>query len=621
MSLEFSSSPQNVQLASVSLVRRGLLFAFLDCLTIFAIFAIYAASRTPAVNEAHYLTKAKHFWNPDFGGTDLFLQSADAHWLFFVIFGWPTLFVSLGATAWIGRIACWLALAAGWSKLMRTLSPIQLAGTATAPLFLTALHCGHLSGEWVVGGCEAKCIAYAAAFAALSCVIRHRWPSAAVCFGIACAFHILTGGWILLSTIAVLVLRRLVKKLLVVDEATSPEAMGSLPHPLRQTIAARRLAWLGYPLASGLLLFGLIPALRLNWNVQPGQAYEAAIIYVYTRLPHHLSMGGFSVLRWKDHTLLIATTLAVGLWAWTLFRVTPRMNSSGRGHKSSATGLVASSTTASTRNKAITDRFDVAAHLPIAQQSYLNDWPLLLQICAFGPLLALCGMIIDASLASWATNWSANLLRYYWFRWNDVAWPLALCSLCLLILNRIDTVFNSRSWQQINRVAVWAILIIPGTILLLQHYRMDLDERLPPADQNSLVFLGETPIEQQLLYADWLDACRWIRDETPSDALFLTPRNQQTFKWNAGRSEVVCWKDSPQNAADLLEWHRRLHRIFPADAFGGPVPLTTERAIDLYREYRFQFVLLDRRVNRQPLAIPLLYQNENYAVFEFETER
>jgi hypothetical protein len=44
-------------------------------------FLVYAAiaAPLPALNEPHYLAKAKHFWNPAWCAGDLFLESANAH--------------------------------------------------------------------------------------------------------------------------------------------------------------------------------------------------------------------------------------------------------------------------------------------------------------------------------------------------------------------------------------------------------------------------------------------------------------------------------------------------------------------------------------------------------------
>jgi len=40
------------------------------------------------------------------------------------------------------------------------------------------------------------------------------------------------------------------------------------------------------------------------------------------------------------------------------------------------------------------------------------------------------------------------------------------------------------------------------------------------------------------------------------------PRMSQTFRWYADRSEVVTRKDLPQDARGIVEWHRRMNRVF-----------------------------------------------------------
>ena len=61
---------------------------------------------------------------------------------------------------------------------------------------------------------------------------------------------------------------------------------------------------------------------------------------------------------------------------------------------------------------------------------------------------------------------------------------------------------------------------------------------------------------------NWVKTCDWIRDNTPPDALFVTPLNQQTFKWYAQRSEVASRKDMPQDAKSILPWLERLSVLF-----------------------------------------------------------
>ncbi len=57
-----------------SRVRNSLLF-LIDFLATFCVFWIYAGNQVPDVNEPHYWSKAAHFWNPELGRGDLFLES------------------------------------------------------------------------------------------------------------------------------------------------------------------------------------------------------------------------------------------------------------------------------------------------------------------------------------------------------------------------------------------------------------------------------------------------------------------------------------------------------------------------------------------------------------------
>ena len=114
-----------------------------EVLLIFVLFFVLAGGAAPDVNEAHYLSKAKHYWNPDWCRGDLFLQSADAHLVFYWTIGWLTRFLSLDAVAWIGRCSTWLLLAWSWRRLSVAVVPDRLWSLLTAALFAMLLRCSH----------------------------------------------------------------------------------------------------------------------------------------------------------------------------------------------------------------------------------------------------------------------------------------------------------------------------------------------------------------------------------------------------------------------------------------------------------------------------------------------
>ena len=121
---------------------------------------VYFGSPPPDANEAHYLVKAKHYWNPTWCGPDVFLDSRDAHTVFYWTIGWLTRWWSLTVVAWVGRLLSWVLFAIGWQRLSWVIVPRTYVSVVTAALFVVlADHC-HLAGEWALGGLEAKPIAY-----------------------------------------------------------------------------------------------------------------------------------------------------------------------------------------------------------------------------------------------------------------------------------------------------------------------------------------------------------------------------------------------------------------------------------------------------------------------------
>ena len=125
---------------------------------IVALFFVIAGGAAPDVNEAHYLTKAKSYWQPDWCNRDLFLASADAHLVFYWLFGWVTRIVSLPATAWIGRLVGWTLLAASWMWLISAMEFGKRPGTAllTAAIAATLWEYCSFSGRVDPGGTRSE---------------------------------------------------------------------------------------------------------------------------------------------------------------------------------------------------------------------------------------------------------------------------------------------------------------------------------------------------------------------------------------------------------------------------------------------------------------------------------
>jgi hypothetical protein len=237
--------------------------SLLEVLLIFAVFFLHGAYPVPDSNEAHYLAKARHYWNPDWCAGDFFLDSADAHQVFYWTFGWLTLWLSLEQTAWVGRALTWLLLAWSWQRLSFAAVPRPWLSVLTAAVFVGLNENAHMAGEWVVGGVEAKGFAYALVFFALASIVRGRWRTAWLLLGTATAFHVLVGGWSMIAAAAAWV------------------ALGSQRPPARAMLPA-------VAVAAALALPSLYFGLSLTGETDAVTIAEANRIYVFERLPHHL---------------------------------------------------------------------------------------------------------------------------------------------------------------------------------------------------------------------------------------------------------------------------------------------------------------------------------------------
>jgi hypothetical protein len=326
--------------------------------------------------------------------------------------------------------------------------------------------------------------------------------------------------------------------------------------------ARRRLMQLsmlpGFAAGGLFALIGILPALMLTWNVHPDVVNESSQIYVFERLPHHLALLALpqeeATRRFAGHAVLL-------FLLWILSRA------------SGAVGLTGGK--------------------PIRPLTYVTHF-------AWGAvLLAVIGLAIELVLYN-RPDVAAKLLRYYWFRMTDFAAAMAV-ALQLTALVAIG-VQQRRGWA--TPLLFVALALACGYLSITAWSRVQ--NPIAPAD-------AKAPN-----YADWVEVCDWVAENTPPDSLFITPRLNLSFKWRTGRPEVVNRKDIPQDAPGIVEWHRRLKDIYTIK-FGGQdqmvdsvSPLDTDRVRELAKKYHAQYVLSDRA---QLLSLPIAFWNDEYVVY------
>ncbi|MEM9365942.1 MAG: DUF6798 domain-containing protein [Planctomycetota bacterium] len=564
-----------------SLSRADLLACLSEFSLTLLVFFVCAADPPPSVNEAHYLAKAKHYWDPSWCAKDFFITSSQTHATFYFFFGWPTLFVDLETVAWAGRFAGWSMLAAG---LIRLCSVLHLRSWTplVAWLWVAGVSQGNLAGEWVVGGIEAKVPAYGLVLWGMADAIRGRFGAAWMAMGAAAAFHVLTGGWAVVATM--LMALATTWKEAGWRARLAPFATGGL--------------WIG-----GLLsLPGLLPALALNQGVTPEESVSAAKIYTYFRLGHHLLPS--SLQAWWYLRFAIMT--AVTLWLWTKiarFTLLAGGSSEARGG----------------RKPPPTDPpehpIDSAFSIP---PDRLRRWRTLLLSSLIITSIGLALGILPA----FNPDLAAQVLRFYWFRLADAWIPLGMATGIAVMVRQLC---ESRKLSENGITTVRGIAIATG-LLITVSYAQDVIARttrgVPRAVDNRVLGLHRDADywTQQRVMEDWMAVCRFIRASTPRDAVLLTPRHQQSFKWYAARAEVVNWKDVPQDARALREWARRFLEIYPVRLDTMRVTIRYDDLREFRRKYGVDWIIVDKRITGEHLPLVRVYPfdretNKTYAVY------
>lgn len=268
---------------------------FVPCLGVFVVWLAYSAvcRPVPAANEPHYLTKARHYWQPDWCAGDFFLESSNPHGFFYQTIGALTNWLTLAQSAWVGRVVVLGLLAWGWTRLLSRLSEHRGLPLLAAALFLVLQSLGNLSGEWLVGGVESKVPAYALAFLGWSFLIDNRAALSGVCLGLAVSWHPVVGGWCIIAAGMALLAGRIRR------ESHGPE----------QCLSGTKAGWLGLMALVLCAIPGIVPALETLSTADPQAAATADRYQVGTRLAHHLDPLAFPLSAYRYYALLMVLGL------------------------------------------------------------------------------------------------------------------------------------------------------------------------------------------------------------------------------------------------------------------------------------------------------------------------
>ena len=517
-----------------------------EILLIFGVFFLQGAWPVPDNNEPYYLGKAIHFWNSHWIVNDFFLDTADTHWTFYFTFGWLSLLLSPTALAWTGRMVTWALLAWSWQRLSYAVLPRRWWSVLSGSLAICMLDRSAMAGEWIIGGVEAKGFAYPLVFLGLEALVRagdamwHDAPRRELRRG--ALRHTLCRpengtvplgrkGWSPGFS------RSETKEL--------PQGGISTGRKMSQSLAALEGGWWR----------GWRTVLRNPWN-RAWFCFGAAGFF-------HVLVGGWSAVAAGLAWLFLSDrpplrSMAPGLIGGLLLAL-PSLYSSARldagvapeiarrAHEIYVFERLPHHLDLKQMPPRLILRFTLLAALfgVFAKTAPKGGGIRVLNAFVLGALaIALAGGIIDV-LAPLNRGLAAGLLRFYWFRLSDVAVPIGVSLLAVATIDRLLAVHLAK-----GRLLLWLAVAVAAAHA--GDYAWQRPFPVPPRS------------DQGVNYVPWRRICDWIAHsgQIPEDARFITPRNNQTFKWYARRAEVATWKDIPQDAASITAWWDRLQEIY-----------------------------------------------------------
>jgi len=325
----------------------------------------------------------------------------------------------------------------------------------------------------------------------------------------------------------------------------------------------------GLAVALILAMPGLWFAWQLNQGADSQTVAEANRIQVFERLPHHLLPTAFAPGYVARHLLL-----------WALFF------------------LLCSQIPAARGGERRLRRFVMAA-MALAVVGFFLAW-----------------------LAGVAPQTAAAFLRFYWSRLSDILVPLGTVLVGLQFVLTPD-----RHEAVARKSAHW---MIAGLIAISTYDLWNQVRHLPwlPESFGRMTPRGERFIgfsDKQAAYDDWRDICRWIAENMPPNAVFVTPVRSSTFKSFAGRGEIGTWKDMPQDAASVVKWLDRLNEVY-GSGLADPdrrwhlslAAVGYDKLRGLAAKYHAGYAIVELVEGVPQLTEQPIYRNGSYAIYQFE---
>jgi hypothetical protein len=502
---------------------------------------------TLGLNEGDVLPLARQFVDRDWMPNDWYLnQPAGYRFLFQTIFGHLITAIGFLATSLVGRLVCYSLVAWGLVRLGQNLgiSSIGLLLTITWLVYFDQQ--SFAAREWFLGGLEAKAVAYGLVMLAIGLLLEQRYLWMALALGLATSFHVLVGGWAFLVVLSWLLLRW----------------------------KSRITSWANL----GWVLLIYLTASVFVWKAvydqlatpTPTGAVLPSYIYVFVRLPHHLSPLSWDS-EWLTRLLIYLVLLSVSA-VW----LHKRKAEKSKQHQ---------------------------AQMGLVELTLLSLVPF-----AIGLVVALFDQ-------------QGVLLQYYPFRLGAILLPLGTGLLVICAIEQVLQEFFAQKNVKVVYPFVCLLLISGMVVAQLPNFQEQLIglKQFPNSEDQ-----GNNP-DAQALY-------QWIRTNTPTDAtLVASPVDLYSLTWLTQRATIANYKFFPQSKAGIIAWYERISDLSGSVSpwsivrrdedsrneirhamITGYNSLTTSQAMALMKKYKATYMVTQAD---HTLALPIAYRNDRYILY------
>lgn len=181
----------------------------------------------PISNENIYLLLPYKIWNSNFLLNDWTFENPFlAHAVFNIFISFFTLFFSVEALGWFGRVICWILTIIPLFKIGRGYNIPHWIISVSILLWIIQGQ-SIVGNEWVFNSFEAKSISYLFLTYALLGILKNRDVLSSILLGLTFSFHAIVGFWSILAVLLSMILmryhfKRIIKIIFYISIASLP---------------------------------------------------------------------------------------------------------------------------------------------------------------------------------------------------------------------------------------------------------------------------------------------------------------------------------------------------------------------------------------------------------------